>query len=1035
MLNIDRLGLALLFFAGWFVCSGEPVPLPPDEWLPVSGSWSVEEDQIRELSDSSDSGHRPFWAIAGRSSWRDYRFESELQAFDGVGSFYLAARWQNRDNHYALEVGGPGGRLTIFLVREGQATPLATAENAVTIGARRPPVAVALEATGATLRALVAGELVVEAVDHTFATGGVGIGGKHRRAAFQQLKVAWTKSTREATAPKVEYTGVRRVFLREERGGECVLSVTNTTGVSLAGLGARLSMDGLAPREVVLGHLEPGETATIRYPVDTLGLCESKYGLSCDLLVGEQALASKSFPVWIAPKINRYGLEVLCWDGLGVSEEALAETQRLGFTSRTVLLFRGAAAQDVALPRWVVPAVDAGLRFGLDAMIRVSTERICEEDQTFILGPDAKPQLGKHKMNCPNHSLVRQRVAAAAIRLADTVENLPAFRYALMNSETENEERKLAQCRHDFCLAKVEAELGFGVPDGFERGWSVVGAQLWKAPETFGVSENGLVADDNVHYRFLKWWWQRGSGFPGLNRLFSRTLKERVPRLKTFHDPVLRCPAFAGRCSGLDFASQWTYTVPSPLGILQNADELLAAADRGQPVCQTIQLFWYKSAVMPKPGPNEEGAARNEAVFAQDADAWGNYITLSPAHLREAVWLALSRPVSMLQFGGASAICDNPGSYDYTNPDTPEELARLASELIKPYGPMLREMQEQPTDTAILSSAANSLFARGGSYGQTAGTFGDCHKTIVLAQFRPRVLFDETVQTRGLDGYRVLFLPGCKVMLSGVHERLLAFAQAGGVVVVDNAGGPEVPGAMPFDFPETKGKGLGPEQEQALWVAAGTALKEALHTRGVRWSVSSSSPDVVFGVRRGRGAACIFVVNDRRCAGDYVGRHGRILDDGVAQEIDLFFDASDFDGGVFYDVLLRRRLDTIRQGGRLAARVSLPPAGGRLVYWSPRPIAAVLVRAPGRAKRGSRATLHFGVCAPDGDAVPGVQPLSVTVRDSAGRLNAYSGYYRAIDGVFELDLPLAFNDRVGCWRARVEELVAGNRAEAMFLVE
>jgi len=493
-------------------------------------------------------------------------------------------------------------------------------------------------------------------------------------------------------------------------------------------------------------------------------LRDSEYRLRCTLLTGDQVLTRKTFSVWIAPPANRSGLDVLCWDSTGVNEEALQEMQRLGFTCRTLLLSSPGRATDLTDRPWVVPSADAGLRFGLDAMIRAHTRGICDADDTFIRGPNGEPQLGKHRMNCPNHPLVRRRVSEAAQWLANTIRSMPALRYVLLNSETENEERKLAPCRHAFCIERGQQEIGSAIPAGLERGWSVVGASMWKAPQAFGVSEAALIEDDNPHYRYLKWWWQSGSGFTHLNRLFSDTLKGELPELESFHDPVLRCPAFLGRCAGLDLVSTWTYTNPSPLGVLQNADELIAMANGEHGVCQTIQLFWYKSAAIPPADAKGEASAAGDSVAAEDADAWGNYITISPAHLREAVWLALSRPVSRIQFGGASAICDRPGSYDYTNRDTPREMERLAAELIKPYGPMLKAMPEQSTDVAILSSAASSLFGRTGSYGQTSSAFGDCHKTVSLAQLQPRLVLDETLHDAALEDVRALILPACKVL-------------------------------------------------------------------------------------------------------------------------------------------------------------------------------------------------------------------------------------------------------------------------------
>ena len=387
----------------------------------------------------------------------------------------------------------------------------------------------------------------------------------------------------------------------------------------------------------------------------------------------------------------------------------------------------------------------------------------------------------------------------------------------------------------------------------------------------------------------------------------------------------------------------------------------------------------------------------------------------------------------MIQFGGASAICDHPGSYDYTNPDTPQELHRLASELLLPYGPMLREMTAAPRSVAVLSSAASGLFGRTGSYGTTSSAFADCYKAVLLSQLQPQIVFDETLAADGLDGVDVLVIPACKAMLRSVHERVSAFAAKGGIVVAASGLVPTVPGVRYLDVPKTKG--LPAVAAQAAWVESGRALAEMLRAAGYRWPVQSNSSDVVIATRGGHGARCVFVINDRRCAGPYVGGHGLILDDGVAQEAELLFDAEPYAAGVVYDVALRRELSLERDGNVLKGKVLLPPAGGRMLYWSPERLHAVRVRIPSVSARPGDATLCVEVTGAEGEPVRGAVPVKVDVCDSAGRRDARNGWYCAVDGRLDIRLPLAVNDRAGAWWVSVEELLAGHRAEAAFTVE
>lgn len=1036
------LGLGLLLVplpVGCLAAAGPVLGVPHphvalERWLPVNGTWTTEGEQFCELSDSADSGDTPFWAIAGQRHWSNYRFGVAVEARDGVGSLFTAIRWQNRENHYALEASDPGGSLRLLLVRDGRETELATVAKAFALGPGRDPVSFVLEGSGPVLRAYVDGKMLLETVDFTFASGLVAVGEKNRRAVFGDFRLAWTQAEVPARMPKLEYSGERRVFVRGEEGVSCLVTVSNAGSEALSGATLRVSMDGLLPRDSALDALEPGADAKVTYPVDTAALREGEYALCCDVREATgRTLASQRFPVWIAARPNPQRFDVLLWGSLGTDEAAMATMQRLGVTSRAVLLFFSERLATFELSPNVIAGADAGQRFGLGGTVRVSTSRILSDETAMVLGVGGKPQLKRHPLNCPNHTQVRERIDEAIDVLGEALERLPGLRFVLLNTETENEERQLAPCRHPGCVERAQQELGMPIPEGLERGWSVVGAPFWKDPAAFGVGDTGIVDDADPYYRFLKWWWQAGSGFVDANQRVSDRLKQHVPHLQTFHDPVLRCPAFLGRCRGLDIVSQWTYTYPSPLGIAQNADELLAVATDRHAVCQTIQFFWYKGAAVGTPTPEKDTTKTDAPVFATDADAWGSYITISPAHLRESVWLALSRPVRMLQFGGSSAICDRPGSYDFTNRDTPQELERLAAELIRPYGPMLREMQSAPRSVAVLSSAASGLFGRTGSFGNTSSAFADWHKAVLLAQLQPHIVLDETVTQGALDGVNVLIVPPCKALPRAVHERVCAFAAAGGTVIADPVLVPSIPNVRRLDFPETKG--MTAVAAQAAWVAAGRALDELLRSAGHKWPVWSSSPDVVIATRAGHGARCLFVINDRRCAGPYVGRHGLILDAGVAQETDLFLDAARYAEGVLYDVALRRELQLQRDRDVLKASLLLPPAGGRMLYWSPERLHGVTVRVASAPARPGCAELRVEVMGAEGNPVRGAIPLAVELRDSAGRRDARSGWYCAVDGALDIRVPLALNDRAGAWWVHVEELLAGHRAEAAFTVQ
>jgi hypothetical protein len=65
-------------------------------------------------------------------------------------------------------------------------------------------------------------------------------------------------------------------------------------------------------------------------------------------------------------------------------------------------------------------------------------------------------------------------------------------------------------------------------------------------------------------------------------------------------------------------------------------------------------------------------------------------------------------------------------------------------------------------------------------------------------------------------------------------------------------------------------------------------------------------------------------------------------------------------------------------------------------------------------------------------ALPGIQPLRVTVTDPSGAAADISDYYAARQGALRIAFTPALNDPAGKWNIKVEDLTAGLSAEASF---
>lgn len=157
-------------------------------------------------------------------------------------------------------------------------------------------------------------------------------------------------------------------------------------------------------------------------------------------------------------------------------------------------------------------------------------------------------------------------------------------------------------------------------------------------------------------------------------------------------------------------------------------------------------------------------------------------------HLREAFWTKLSRPIQGIMYHGWQSLVatDSPSAFRYTNPQTQHELQRLVNEVVEPLGPTLLQVPGKQGDVAFLESFTSQMLAQRGAYGWSGGWSADAYLVSHYAGLQPEVVYEETIQRRGLDGYRVLVLADCDVLPRGVVEKIKVFQKGGGLVIGDD---------------------------------------------------------------------------------------------------------------------------------------------------------------------------------------------------------------------------------------------------------
>lgn len=775
-------------------------------------------------------------------------------------------------------------------------------------------------------------------------------------------------------------------------------------------------------KQMTLADLPPRSENAVTVPVDTR-FRPSRYPLHVKAEGTRDAkpvTATLALEIVIAARSIPNTMPVVMWG----TTDNLDELQRLGFTHQLIHLIdyrrvwqagkptvaMGPAElspQSAMLNRYLerqlgaVAALSPGSWLMSDAELAPRFERVDRQGKPYAT-----------KNVCGLFPEVQQFCFHAGASVSETFGRFPALQAALIHTEVRDSTNL---CFHDHDRTACRAATGQDIPDQATSKGGVSYQQISDFPA------NRVVPDDHPLLVFYRWFWKQGDGWNELHSAVHRGLKSHRADLWTFFDPAVRAPSTWGSGGEVDVISQWTYSYPDPIKIGQATDELFAMAEGrpGQRVMKMTQIIWYRSQTAPKLPEDESRRAPWEK---ESPDA--RFITIAPDHLREAFWSKISRPISGIMYHGWGSLVPGvrEGSYTFTNPQTKEVLAELVHNVVRPLGPALLQVPDAPSDVAILESFTSQMFAGRGTYGWGQSWEADAHLILQWAHLQPRIVYDETVREKGLSPYRILVLPGCDVLPQSVVARIEEFQKNGGLVVGDEYLTPAIhPDVV---LPVYRRTGKAAEDKSALQAIA-RQLREAIDSRYQR-RVDSSDPDLVVRLRESGAARYVFVLNDRRTYGDYVGHHGRVMEKGLPLEGDIWTAA---ENGVVYDLLASQEVSAKNEKNGLAWHVALGPGDGRVFLILPTRIKDVVFRCPAETRRGDSVPIELAVIGEDGQPIDAVLPVEVKIKDPTGGLAEGSGFYGAAGGRISLAWDVAPNDATGEWTISVRDLAGGKTTE------
>lgn len=855
-------------------------------------------------------------------------------------------------------------------------------------------------------------------------------------------EVRLTAGVREFGRLRVAMNWPRRTFVRLEPAPQWSVTVTNLRRDAVANAVLSIAV-GTGPAQLIeLPLLEAGETHTLAQEFDT-GLRPDSYtvtaaagfrSVSGDGSAGGSAVLGiapesvETASVVLVPRPLPQRMPVVMW-GIGGVREVVTELRRLkelGFThcfGGEVDHQRIAVADAPVLvtkPEQLPAAVEM-LDTALAGDLRILASTWPSYFEPYL---DEYVQVGRggtpleRRSLTPNAPAVMEVFERAGESIALTYAAHPGFAGVCVNSEIRDESEV------SFTAWDVAAyRRAFG--DGAE-------VPAWiasKFPPSYttlpGFPADRVVEDDHPQLAFFRWWWSVGDGWNAADSAVHRGLHGGSPRrdLWTFTDPAVRCPPLWGNGGDVDVLSQWTYTDPDPLRMSLPVDELLAMAGGRQPparVMKMTQLFWYRSTTAP--ADSSPRAGESPARWA-DQDPATSFFSIHPLHLRAAFWTKIARPIEGIMYHGWSALVPTDGShaYKYTHPQLQSELARLNREIVEPLGPMLRQVPAAGSDIAFLESFTTFAFTSRGTWGYAGGWQSDVYFALQHARLQPEVIYEQHVQRDGLDRYKVLVMADCEVLTRDIVAAIQRFQQAGGVVIGDDR-------LCPAIQPDIRLKAFRRVNDAAVDKRQLLQLADELRAQlGGRYRrvVDTTSPDVVPHRRRAGSADYVFLVNDAREPGNYVGQYGRVHELGVPTTADVRITSS---AAAVYDLVAHEPAPFRREGADLVVPVTLGPCDGGLLMATSQPIAGVEIEGPAEAIVGRQWSGRIRIHDAGRRTIDAVVPVRVDILDSEGRAAEYSGHYGAAGGSLALTLDLAANDQPGVWEVRVRELASGRRA-------
>ena len=611
----------------------------------------------------------------------------------------------------------------------------------------------------------------------------------------------------------------------------------------------------------------------------------------------------------------------------------------------------------------------------------------------------------------------QKEFAEAARTTVEAVGGHPAFDGVLINSEVRDS---------SFPSFKSGIE-----PSAFKKfaGYDIPLTVNGKNPRSYAgdltFPWDRVISEKQKDLVFLRWFWNVGDGWNPLQTLLADTIRKAMvnnahkDRFFTFYDPATRVPPMWGSGGDVDMISQWTYTYPDPIKIGQATDEIIAMSHGkpGQKIASMTQAIWYRSQTAPL----------NKKV--ENPPEWLNieplaqFISIAPDSLREALWTKISRRLDAIMYHGVGSILARTDHklYRLTNLESLKVLKDVCENIVVPLGPVLKKVPERSFQTAILENTASSFYApKHFPMGWSKGWAADLHLALQWGHFQPAIVYDEhLLNNKNIDELKVLFVPGLEVVTEPVLEALNKLRSRGVIIIGDEFTTPAL--MVDYRIKSVTRNTLEPDATKKELQKLGAELAVVLDKYSVRPAIASNQ-DLVVRQRGNDTADYVFVVNDKRIFGDYVGQWGLVQEKGLPNSGVI---TVNHDAEAVYDLVKHQEIPFARKDGKVVFSAAFGAGDGMLALLLDRKIEKIALNMPDVLKCGTPFEMKISIDDKYNKPIQAILPVEVILYTADGRRLPPSGFYAAVNGKLDIKDIVPTNLAVGKIIVAVRCLASG----------